>query len=203
MCGPSSRRSLQVEVSHQGPGPPGWAWVPASRRSQHFVSRLDDFRPADLRRCHALSRLRSPEPAGADECERCQTPLAALDAPTPMGRSRPASYPTRFRSSTRDRPSPSRTNAELGEAIRAMIDQRVERGAGHRSSRRTRRHFDGGRFSDEGGRRTRYEAAASGRFHDTCAGNGSPDRLLAAALAKMDAGGYRHLPVFSKECQLV
>ena len=35
-----------------------------------------------LMRCPACDH---PNPPGADECERCQTPLAALDAPTPHG----------------------------------------------------------------------------------------------------------------------
>src|SRR6478672_10060389 len=73
-------------------------------------------------RCPACDH---PNPPGADECERCQTPLAALDAPTPHGPIERSLLSDPVSVLDPRPPVTVSVGAELGVAIRAMIDQRV------------------------------------------------------------------------------
>jgi CBS domain-containing protein len=143
-------------------------------------------------RCPACEH---PNPPGADECERCQTALAALDAPTPQGpvESSLLNDPVSILD-----PRPPVTvpvDAELGPAIRAMIDQRV--GAvlvtgdeGELVGILTERDFLSKVAGEPG-----YEHLPVARFMTPAPETVAPTDILAIVLGKMDAGGYRHLPV--------
>ena len=143
-------------------------------------------------RCPACDH---PNPPGADECERCQTALAALDAPTPHGPvetsllADPVSVPD---------PRPPVTvpvEAELGQAIREMIDKRV--GAvlvtgpdGELVGILTERDFLSKVAGEPG-----YARLPVARFMTPAPETVAPTDILAVVLGKMDTGGYRHLPV--------
>jgi CBS domain-containing protein len=148
-----------------------------------------------LMRCPACDH---PNPPGADNCERCQTALAPLDAPTPHGPIETSllSDPV----SVLD-PRPPVTvpiAAELGQAIRSMIDQRVGAllvtgPAGELVGILTERDFLAKVAGQPG-----YEQLPVAQFMTAAPETVAPADILAAALAKMDAGGYRHLPVVSE-----
>lgn len=143
-------------------------------------------------RCPACDH---PNPPGADECERCQTPLAALDVPTPHGPIETSLLSDPVSVLDPRPPVTISEQAELGEAIRAMIDQRV--GAllvtgpsGELVGILTERDF----LTKVVGQ-TRYEELPVADFMTRSPETVAPTDILAAALAKMDSGGYRHLPV--------
>ena len=143
-------------------------------------------------RCPACDHANPP---GADECERCQTSLAALDAPTPHG---PVETSLLSDPVSILEPRPPVTvsvDAKLGEAIRAMIDQRVGAvlvtgASGELVGILTERDFLAKVAGQVG-----YEQLPVDRFMTASPETVAPTDLLAAALAKMDTGGYRHLPV--------
>jgi CBS domain-containing protein len=147
-------------------------------------------------RCPACDH---PNPPGADECEQCQTPLAALDAPTPHGPIETSlmSDPVSILD-----PRPPVTvvvNAALGEAMRAMIDQRVGAllvtgPAGELVGILTERDFLSKVAGQPG-----FEQLPVSRFMTASPVTVAPTDILAAAVARMDTGGYRHLPVVSGE----
>jgi len=143
-------------------------------------------------RCPACDH---PNPPGADECERCQTPLAALDAPTPHGPIERSLLSDPVSVLDPRPPVTVSVDAELGEAIRAMIDERV--GAllvtgpvGELVGILTERDFLAKVAGQPG-----YEQLPVARFMTPAPETVTPTDILAAALAKMDTGGYRHLPV--------
>ena len=147
-------------------------------------------------RCPACDH---PNPPGADECERCQTPLAALDAPTPHGPIETSLLSDPVSVLDPRPPVTVSVDAELGSAIRAMIDQRV--GAllvtgpsGELVGILTDRDFLTKIAGVPG-----YEELPVARFMTAAPVTVAPTDLLAAALARMDTGGYRHLPVVSDE----
>jgi CBS domain-containing protein len=143
-------------------------------------------------RCPACDHSNSP---GADECERCQTPLASLDAPTPHGPIETSLLSDPVSVLDPRPPVTVSVDAELGAAIRAMIDQRV--GAllvtgpsGELVGILTERDF----LTKVAGVH-RYEELPVARFMTPAPVAVAPTDLLAAVLARMDIGGYRHLPV--------
>lgn len=143
-------------------------------------------------RCPACDH---PNPPGADECERCQTPLAALDAPTPHGPIETSLLSDPVSVLDPRPPVTIADRAELGEAVRAMIDQRV--GAllvtgpsGELVGILTERDF----LAKVAGQPS-YEQLPVAQFMTRSPETVAPTDILAAALAKMDSGGYRHLPV--------
>jgi CBS domain-containing protein len=143
-------------------------------------------------RCPACDHANPP---GADECERCQTPLAALDAPTPHGPVETSLLSDPVSTLEPRPPVTVSVTAKLGEAIRAMIDQRVGAllvtgPAGELVGILTERDFLAKVAGQKG-----YEQLPVDRFMTTSPETVSPNDLLVAALAKMDTGGYRHLPV--------
>lgn len=143
-------------------------------------------------RCPACDHLNAP---GADVCGNCHTPLAALDAPAPQG---PIETSLLNDPVAVLDPSPPVTVAEtaqLGDAIRAMIDRRVGAilvtdPAGELVGILTERDFLTKVAGQPG-----YEQLPVSRFMTRTPETVSAQDLLATALAKMDAGGYRHLPV--------
>jgi CBS domain-containing protein len=145
-------------------------------------------------RCPACDH---PNPPGADECERCQTPLAALDAPTPHGPIETSLLSDPVSVLDPRPPVTVSVEAELGAAIRAMIGERV--GAllvtgrsGELVGILTERDFLTKIAGVPG-----YEELPVARFMTPAPVTVAPTDLLAAALARMDTGGYRHLPVVS------
>jgi CBS domain-containing protein len=137
-------------------------------------------------------------PPGADECERCQTPLAALDAPTPHGPIETSLLSDPVSVLDPRPPVTVSVEAQLGAAIRAMIDQRV--GAllvtgvkGELVGILTERDFLSKIAGVVG-----YEQLPVARFMTPAPVTVAPTDILAAALARMDTGGYRHLPVVSE-----
>ena len=145
-------------------------------------------------RCPACDH---PNPPGADECERCQTPLAALDAPTPHGPVERALLNDPVSVLDPRPPVTVPIDAELGFAIRAMIDERVGAllvtgASGELVGILTERDFLT-KVAGQAG----YEELPVAQFMTSSPEVVSPGDILAAALAKMDSGGYRHLPVVS------
>ena len=143
-------------------------------------------------RCPACD---SPNPPGADACSKCHTPLTGLDAPVGHG---PLESSLLNDPVSVLQPRPPVTiseSANLGEAIRAMIDTRV--GAilvtgsdGTLVGILTERDFLS-RVAGKPG----YEALPVAQFMTRTPEFVAPADLLAIALGKMDVGGYRHLPV--------
>ena len=143
-------------------------------------------------RCPACDH---PNPPGADECERCQTPLAAIDVPTPHGPIETSLLSDPVSVLDPRPPVTISEQAELGEAIRAMIDQRVGALLVTGPSGELVGILTGARFSYEGGRPDSLRRAASGRFHDTFAGNGSPHRHPGRGAGE---DGFGWIPSFAR-----
>jgi CBS domain-containing protein len=143
-------------------------------------------------RCPVCDHLNPP---GADECGKCQIPLAALDAPVPQG---PVETSLLNDPVSILNPRPAVTvpaDATLGTAIAQMIGLRVGAvlitGAdGVLVGILTERDF----LTKVAGV-TGYELLPVTDFMTPSPEVVSPTDLLAAALGKMDVGGYRHLPV--------
>jgi CBS domain-containing protein len=143
-------------------------------------------------RCPACDHLNAP---GADECGNCRTPLSSLDVPVPQG---PVETTLLNDPVSILDPRPPVTvpvTANLGQAIREMIDRKVGavlviNSVGELVGILTERDFLT-RVAGEAG----YEQLPAERYMTPAPETVLPTDLLAVALAKMDAGGYRHLPV--------
>lgn len=143
-------------------------------------------------RCPACEHPNYP---GADACERCQTPLTALDAPSPNG---PVEVSLLSDPVSVLDPRPPVTvpaGANLGDAVRQMIDLRVGAllvtgPAGELVGILTERDFLSKVAGVPG-----YERLSVAEFMTPAPETVTPKDRLAVALGRMDAGGYRHLPV--------
>lgn len=137
----------------------------------------------------------SKNPPGVEECRNCGLPLARLDGPVPNG-------PIEI-SLTRDPvwvldPRPPITvgaDALLGAAMRQMIDGRagavlVTGPGGELMGILTERDFLTKVAGAPG-----FEERPVREFMTHAPETVAPTDTLAFALGKMDAGGYRHLPV--------
>ncbi len=143
-------------------------------------------------RCPACEASNHP---GVDECENCLTPLTAYDAPIPQG---PVETGLLTDPVSILEPRPPVTvpvNAPLGEAIRQMIELRV--GAvlvtgqhGELVGILTERDFLAKVAGVPG-----YERLPVAEYMTPYPETVRTNDVLALALGKMDAGGYRHLPV--------
>jgi signal-transduction protein with cAMP-binding, CBS, and nucleotidyltransferase domain len=143
-------------------------------------------------RCPACDHQNAP---GADECGNCRTSLTALDGPVPQG---PVETTLLTDPVSILDPRPPVTvpvSAHLGQAIREMIARKV--GAvlvtdpsGNLVGILTERDF-----LTRIARETGYEQLLVSQYMTPAPESVSPTDLLAVALAKMDLGGYRHLPV--------
>lgn len=146
-------------------------------------------------RCPACD---SPNPPGADACAKCQTPLSGLDAPVADGPLE-ASLLNNPVSVLNPRPPVTvRVDANLGEAIRVMMETRV--GAvlvtgsdGVLVGILTERDFLSKVAGVPG-----YERMLVAEFMTPGPETVAPTDPLAVALGKMDSGGYRHLPVVER-----
>lgn len=145
-------------------------------------------------RCPACDHHNAP---GADECGNCRTPLSSLDVPVPQGpvETSLSSDPVAILD-----PRPPVTvpvDASLGQAIRAMIERKVGavlviNASGELVGILTERDYLTKVAGVEG-----YENLPIAQYMTPAPETVAPTDLLAVALAKMDAGGYRHLPVVS------
>ncbi|MBA4063323.1 MAG: CBS domain-containing protein [Isosphaera sp.] len=143
-------------------------------------------------RCPACE---AANPPGADECGNCRTPLTGLDAPAPAG---PVETSLLTQPVAVLDPRPPVTvpaGAALGDAVREMIGRRV--GAvlvtgpgGELVGILTERDFLT-RVAGVPG----YDRLPVADFMTPAPETVGPDDKLATVLGKMDAGGYRHLPV--------
>lgn len=143
-------------------------------------------------RCPACEHPNLP---GADECVRCQTPLTAFDAPTPNGPVEASLLNDPVSVLDPRPPVTVPAGANLGDAVRQMIDLRV--GAllvtgpdGELVGILTERDF----LSKIAGV-PEYERLSVDEFMTPRPETVTPQDRLAVALGRMDAGGYRHLPV--------
>jgi CBS domain-containing protein len=143
-------------------------------------------------RCPACDHLNAP---GIDECSNCQTPLTSLDGPVPQG---PVETKLLTDPVSILKPRPPVTiavTAELGHAIQVMMERKVGAiliiGAnGELVGILTERDF----LSKIAGMPD-YDQLPVSQFMTPSPETVTPTDLLAVALGKMDAGGYRHLPV--------
>lgn len=143
-------------------------------------------------RCPACEYVNPP---GADECERCQTPLSSLDLPQPQG---PIEASLMTDTVLVLQPRPPVTIAAddtLATAVQAMVHHKV--GAllvtdplGRLVGILTERDFLL-RIADQ----PDYQHLPVHHFMTPKPETVQTSDILAIALAKMDAGGYRHMPV--------
>jgi CBS domain-containing protein len=134
-------------------------------------------------------------PPGADSCSKCLAPLTPYDAPASQGQLE-ANLLTNPVSILDPRPPVTvPVTATLGDAVRKMIDLRV--GAvlvtgdqGELVGILTERDFLAKVAGVPG-----YESLPAADFMTRSPETVTPRDILAFALGKMDAGGYRHLPV--------
>jgi CBS domain-containing protein len=143
-------------------------------------------------RCPACD---SPNPPGADACAKCHTPLTGLDAPTPHGPVEAALLNDPVSLLDPRPPVTVAAGANLGDAIREMMDTRVGAvlvtdPAGVLVGILTERDFLSKVAGVPG-----YERLPVAEFMTPSPETVAPADLLAVALGKMDSGGYRHLPV--------
>lgn len=143
-------------------------------------------------RCPACE---TPNPPGADECSKCQTPLTAFDAPVPQGPIETSLLNDPVSVLDPRPPVTVPVEGTLGDAVRAMIDTRV--GAvlvtgpgGELVGILTERDFLSKVAGVPG-----YERLPVAEFMTRSPETVAPTDPLVSALGKMDAGGYRHLPV--------
>jgi len=145
--------------------------------------------------CPACSHDKNPP--GADACANCGLALTHLDAPAPNGPVE-ASLVTDPVSVLDPRPPQTvPIDATLGDAIRQMTTGRigavlVTGPAGELVGILTERDFLTKVAGEPG-----FEALPVSRFMTPDPETVTPTDVLAYALGKMDAGGYRHLPVVS------
>jgi CBS domain-containing protein len=132
---------------------------------------------------------------GADECVKCQAALTALDAPVPQGPVETSLLSDPVSVLDPRPPVTVTVGAALGEAVRAMIGQRVGAvlvtgPAGDLVGILTERDFLAKVAGMPG-----YERLPVAEFMTAAPETVAPTDMLVVALGKMDAGGYRHLPV--------
>ncbi|MBN9522766.1 CBS domain-containing protein [bacterium] len=143
--------------------------------------------------CPACNHARNPP--GSDACENCGLPLVRTDEPALHGRVE-RSLMTEPVAALEPRPPVTvPTDAALGDAIRLMIDRRVGAvlvvgTAGELVGILTERDF----LTRVAGR-VGFERLAVHAFMTRDPETVTAADTLAFALGKMDAGGYRHLPV--------
>jgi CBS domain-containing protein len=142
--------------------------------------------------CPTCGHLNLP---GADACEKCQLPLANLDVPAPNDRLERTLMTEPVASLGPREPVTIAAADDLGRAIQRMIDRGVGAllvtdAAGGLVGILTERDFLT-KVAGEAG----FEARPVSDFMTPRPEAVGPADSLAFALGKMDAGGYRHLPV--------
>lgn len=142
--------------------------------------------------CPACGRPNEP---GSDACGNCQLALAHLDDPAPHDRVERALMTEAVAVLAPRDPVTVPADADLGRAMREMIDRGVGAvlvvdGGGALVGILTERDFLT-RVAGEPAFASRTVGEFMTRGPETVA----PTDTLAFALGRMDAGGYRHLPV--------
>jgi CBS domain-containing protein len=143
--------------------------------------------------CPACNYTRNPP--GADACEHCGLPLVRTDEPALHGRVERSLMTDPVTVLTPREPVTVPADAPLGDAIGLMIDRRVGAvlvvgPAGELVGILTERDF----LTRVAGR-PGFEQLPVRDFMTRDPETVTPADTLAFALGKMDAGGYRHLPV--------
>ncbi len=132
---------------------------------------------------------------GADECANCKLALTNLDAPAPNGPVETSLMNDPVSILDPRLPLTVPADATLGDAVRQMTAGRigavlVTGAAGDLVGILTERDFLTKVAGVPG-----YDALLVSRFMTPNPETVAPTDRLASALGKMDAGGYRHLPV--------
>ncbi|HEX4608653.1 MAG TPA: CBS domain-containing protein [Urbifossiella sp.] len=143
--------------------------------------------------CPACNHGRNPP--GADACENCGLPLVRVDEPALYGRVERSLVTEPVSALNPREPVTVPADAALGDAVRLMIDRRVGAvlvvgPAGELVGILTERDF----LTRVAGR-AGFEGLPVRDFMTRDPETVTPADTLAFALGKMDAGGYRHLPV--------
>lgn len=141
----------------------------------------------------------TPNPPGGDACGNCRTPLTPLDEPAPHDRVERGLMTDPVSALGPRDPVTVPLAADLGAAVRAMIDGGI--GAvlvthpdGRLAGILTERDFLAKVAGQPG-----YAALPARDFMTPDPETVGPADTIAFALGKMDAGGYRHLPVVDGE----
>ncbi len=161
------------------------------KRRCSFIPHPSSFIPIQMR-CPACDHLNAP---GADECGNCRTPLSTLDVPIPQGPIETTLLTDQVSILDPRPPVTVPITAALGQAVREMIERKVgavlvTNDSGELVGILTERDFLT-KVAGEAG----YENLPVRQYMTPAPETVSSSDLLAVALAKMDAGGYRHLPV--------
>ena len=143
--------------------------------------------------CPACNHTRNPP--GADACENCGLPLVRVDEPALHGRVERSLMTDPVSILAPSPPVTVAADATLADAIQLMIDRRVGAvlvvgAAGELVGILTERDF----LTRVAGR-PGFETLAVGDHMTRDPETVTPTDTLAFALGRMDAGGYRHLPV--------
>ncbi|HJZ54863.1 MAG TPA: CBS domain-containing protein [Gemmataceae bacterium] len=142
--------------------------------------------------CPTCGHLNLP---GADACEECGLPLANLDMPAPHDRVERSLMTESVAVLGPREPVTVGVGEDLGRAVRQMIERKVGAvlvtdAAGGLVGILTERDFLTKVAGQPG-----FEALPVRQFMTPRPETVAPTDTLAFALSKMDAGGYRHLPV--------
>lgn len=142
--------------------------------------------------CPACGHLNLP---GNDVCEQCLVSLAHVDGPVPLDRVERGLMSVSVAGLSPREPVTVPVSTDLGQAIREMTDRKVGAvlvidPAGELVGILTERDFLCKVAGQPG-----FEALPIRDFMTPTPETVAPTDTLAFALGKMDAGGYRHLPV--------
>ncbi len=142
--------------------------------------------------CPTCNHLNVP---GAEECEKCQTDLSALDRPTPHDKVE-ASLMTEPVSCLGPKPPVTiLETATIAEAMRTMIDRSVGALLVVNDGKQLVGILTERDFLTKVAGQPSFEQRPVAEFMTAKPETVSPLDPLAFAMQKMDTGGYRHLPV--------
>ncbi len=142
--------------------------------------------------CPTCNHLNVP---GAEECEKCQTDLSALDRPTPHDKVE-ASLMTEPVSCLGPKPPVTiLETATIAEAMQTMIDRSVGALLVINDGKQLVGILTERDFLTKVAGQPSFEQKPVGEFMTAKPETVSPLDPLAFAMQKMDTGGYRHLPV--------
>jgi CBS domain-containing protein len=137
--------------------------------------------------CPTCGHLNLP---GADSCEKCEFPLAGLDVPAGNDRVERSLIADTVAGLKPKQPVTVTPQETLGRAVREMCDRKVGAVLVELAGILTERDF----LTKIAGHESFADLPVA-QFMTQRPETVSPTDSLAFALGKMDAGGYRHLPV--------
>lgn len=142
--------------------------------------------------CPTCNHLNVP---GAEDCEKCQADLTALDRPTPVDKVEASLMSEPVSCLSPKPPVTVRELASLADAMKTMMD----RGVGALLVVNAQNQLVGilteRDFLTKVAGQPGFEQLPVGEFMTAAPETVSPLDPLAFAMQKMDTGGYRHLPV--------